>query len=188
MHEREHAVHDARRGPPEVRAVTANLPIPDAGRGAQAAGGRERGGARVDAHVHQLLGALAVLRGFLEGEDGVHGVAAVAEGGARHRRLAVLVLRHVEQGGEEEEDAEGDGHDVSRELTAGVDGRAACVRGKIVGRRVVVSEAASAGEIFSRGVSGARGTRSVRGRGAMDGRVPRRGTLSEFISNVRCLV
>ena len=72
--------------------------------------------------------------GFLEGVDGVHGVAAVAERGARHRRLAVLVLRHVEQGGEEEEDAEGDGHDVSRELTAGVDGRAACVCGKDRGK------------------------------------------------------
>ena len=69
-----------------------------------------------------------MLRGFLEGEDGVHGVAAVA-------RLARAIgdwpcwycatLSRAEK-----EDAEGDGHDVSRELTAGVDGRAACVRGK----------------------------------------------------------
>ena len=78
--QRQHAVHDARRGPPEVRAVTLHgLPIPRHRRRPERARGREHRGTLVDAHVHELLRALAVLGGLLEGVHGVHGVAAVAE-------------------------------------------------------------------------------------------------------------
>ena len=48
--------------------------------------------------------------------------------------VGLVMLSYGCVGREEEEDAEGDGHDVSRELTAGVDGRAACVRGKDRGK------------------------------------------------------
>ena len=64
--------------------------------------------------------------GRVEGVQGWHGEAAVAGGRLRKRRALVLVLRDVEERGEEEEEAEGDGRDVGGELAAGVDGRAAC--------------------------------------------------------------
>merc|ERR1719238_1425803 len=50
-----------------------------------------------------------------DGRYAMHAVFTL-EKPSKHGKCAdELVLRHVEQGREEEEDAEGDGHDVSRE-------------------------------------------------------------------------